>query len=138
MFSHHDGGEVLALKSADGVVQRLVHGGRDALRDQPVQVDGATQQLKRHNGQTESLSAHEKPFSKTGDTNTECGLGKQHCCKEFKFESPLHKTLRMMRINLVGLTRTGTLLYVCLIVCVCVCETLYLNVSLLQQCLVAV
>jgi len=42
---HHDGGEVLALEAADGLVQGLVHGGRDPLGDQTVQVDGAAQQL---------------------------------------------------------------------------------------------
>ena len=42
---HHDGGEVLALEAADGLVQGLVHCRRDPLGDQAVQVDGATQQL---------------------------------------------------------------------------------------------
>ena len=44
--SHHDGGEVLALEAADGLVQGLVHGGGDPLGDEPVQVDGAAQQLQ--------------------------------------------------------------------------------------------
>lgn len=46
MCSYHDGGEVLTLKAADGVVQRLVHCCRDPLGDQAVQVDGATKQLQ--------------------------------------------------------------------------------------------
>lgn len=44
--SYHYRREVLALEATDGVVQRLVHGCRDPLGDQTVQVDGATQQLQ--------------------------------------------------------------------------------------------
>lgn len=38
--THHDGGQVLAFEAADGQLHGAVHGSRDALRDQPVQVYG--------------------------------------------------------------------------------------------------
>lgn len=44
--SHHYGGEVFTLKATDGVVQRLVHGCRNPLSDQAVEVDGATEELQ--------------------------------------------------------------------------------------------
>lgn len=48
--SYHDGGEVFALKAADGVVQRLVHRCRNPLGDQAVQVNGATKKLQHTRG----------------------------------------------------------------------------------------
>lgn len=48
--SYHYGSEVLTLKAADGMVQRLVHRRRDPLGDQTVQVDGATEQLEDTGG----------------------------------------------------------------------------------------
>lgn len=45
---HHNGREVLALKTADGLVQGFIHGGRDALCDEPIQVDGSAQKLHEH------------------------------------------------------------------------------------------
>ncbi len=45
--SHHYGGDVLALKAADGLIQGFVHGCWDPLGYQSVQVNGASKQLKK-------------------------------------------------------------------------------------------
>lgn len=37
--SYHNGGQVFALEAADCLVQGFVHGGRDPLRDESVQVN---------------------------------------------------------------------------------------------------
>lgn len=42
---HHDGSEVFALKAVDGQLQRLVERRRNPLSDEPVQVDGAAEEL---------------------------------------------------------------------------------------------
>lgn len=44
-ISYHDWGQVLTLKAANGLVQGFIHGSRDALGNESVQVNGSTQQL---------------------------------------------------------------------------------------------
>lgn len=44
--TYHDWSEVLALEAVDCQLQRLVEGGWNPLGDEPVQVDGAAEELK--------------------------------------------------------------------------------------------
>ncbi len=59
--SHHYGGDVLALKAADGLIQGFVHGCWDPLGYQSVQVNGATKQLKKKHKHVVNLSFTEYP-----------------------------------------------------------------------------
>lgn len=56
VYAYHYGSEILALKAADGLVQRFVHGCRDPLGDQTVQVNRAPQQLEDRGGKIQQMS----------------------------------------------------------------------------------
>lgn len=55
--THHDGSQVLAFKAADGQLHGAVHGCRNALRDQPVQVYGPAKELRENMPSASELAA---------------------------------------------------------------------------------